>query len=56
MYREGKWKIVWENGGEWEFYNMDIDWIEINNLVSSEMEKLVEFVVNYEVYWKIVKK
>ena len=56
MYREGKWKIVRENGGEWELYNMDTDRTEINNLASSETEKLAELVANYEAYRKTAKK
>lgn len=50
MYREGKWKIVRENAGDWELYDMDNDKTELNNLAEVEREKLAQLVANYEVY------
>ncbi|NRB49925.1 MAG: arylsulfatase [Saprospiraceae bacterium] len=52
MYREGNWKIVRENGGDWELYNMEKDRTEVNNLAESEAQKLAELLANYETYRK----
>lgn len=50
MYREGKWKIVRENLGDWELYNMEEDKTELNDLAQSHPEKLTELVANYAIY------
>lgn len=55
MYRRGKWKIVRENNGPWELYDMEIDRTEINNLAEKEPEKLKEMVGLYEDYMANLK-
>lgn len=50
MYRSGDWKIVRENGDDWELYNLKKDKTEVNNLATSNVTKLREMVANYEAY------
>ena len=50
MYRSGDWKIVRENGEEWELYNMKNDRTEINDLASKNSGQLNQIVNKYESY------
>ncbi|MEZ5043671.1 MAG: arylsulfatase [Saprospiraceae bacterium] len=48
MYRRGNWKIVRENGADWELYDMDKDKTELHNLAMELPDKLEEMVGLYE--------
>ena len=37
--RDGKWKLVSEEGGEWELYDMEADRVELNNLAEEYPER-----------------
>lgn len=37
--RDGKWKLVSEQGGEWELYDMEADRVELNNLAEEYPER-----------------
>ena len=50
MYRRGDWKIVRENNGPWELYNMVTDRTETRNLAESMLDKVNELVALYEAY------
>lgn len=45
--RSGDWKLVAENGGEWELYNVSKDRVEMNNLAKSSPEKYEEMLKLY---------
>ena len=53
MYRRGDWKIVRENGEDWELYNLKSDRTELSNLAESNSEKLEEMIKYYEAYKEI---
>ncbi|MEL6924330.1 MAG: arylsulfatase [Bacteroidota bacterium] len=50
MFRKGDWKIVRENGGDWELYNMKKDPTELNNLAATQAQKLKEIVAAFDAY------
>jgi arylsulfatase A-like enzyme len=56
MYRRGDWKIVRENKGQWELYDLEKDRTEINNLATVNPEKLNELLRLYEDYMTNLKK
>ena len=45
--RYGNWKLVAENGGEWELYNMVKDRTEMNDLAKESPEKYLEILTLY---------
>ncbi len=49
MFRSGDYKIVRLNGGPWELYNIKEDPSELENLASSNPERLAEVVKDFEV-------
>lgn len=51
MFRSGDWKIVRQNAGEWELYDLSNDATELNNLAESRPDKLAELAGKYE-SWK----
>ena len=51
MYREGDWKIVRVNGGDWQLYNMVSDMTEIHDLASNMPDKVQAMAAHYEI-WK----
>lgn len=51
MYRSGNWKIVRQNGADWELYNLKEDRTELNDLALKKPDKLKEIVAQYETYW-----
>jgi arylsulfatase len=48
MFRQGKYKIVRMNGGEWELFDVKNDPTELNNLAGALPEKVKELAGNYE--------
>lgn len=50
MYRNGDWKIVKENKGNWELYNLKKDPTELNNLAVKMPEQLANLVEKYNSY------
>ncbi len=50
MYRQGPWKIVRQNGDDWELYQMEDDPIELRNLSKTNPQKLEKLVEAYEKY------
>ena len=50
MYLNGDYKLVRENGEEWELYNLKDDQVELNNLADEMPEKLEELVGKYNDY------
>jgi len=50
MFRKGDWKIVKENNGDWELYNMAADPSELNDLAKAKKEELEKIVDAYEEY------
>jgi hypothetical protein len=48
MYREGEWKIVRKNGGDWELYNLEKDPTEIVDLSSENTDKVILLEGNYK--------
>lgn len=46
--RQGKWKLVAVNEGEWELYNMENDRTETNNLAAKFPDKVTELIKLYE--------
>ncbi|NND05225.1 MAG: sulfatase-like hydrolase/transferase [Saprospiraceae bacterium] len=47
MFRNGKWKIVRENGADWELYDMIEDPTELNDLSKDNPDVLDEMVASY---------
>jgi arylsulfatase len=45
--RKGKWKLVSDNNGPWELYNMESDQTETNNLIDESQE----IAKDLEVHW-----
>ncbi len=56
MYREKKWKIVKQNAGEWELYNMEKDPTELRNLASDMSDKVQELEENYNTIMSTMRK
>ncbi|MCL4112303.1 UNVERIFIED_CONTAM: hypothetical protein GTU68_015033 [Idotea baltica] len=50
MYRSGDWKIVKQNGADWELYNLLEDRTEINNLALNHPEKVEALASQYANY------
>ena len=50
MYRSGDWKIVRENGADWELYNLKNDKTELHNLATSNSAKLAKLVSHYKLF------
>ena len=50
MYRHKNWKIVKENNGLWELYDMEKDPTELNDLSEKMPQKLEEIVKKYKNY------
>lgn len=40
--RQGKWKLVAEHGKDWELYDLDADRTELNNLASSQPQRVAD--------------
>lgn len=54
MYRHKDWKLVKQNGEEWELYNMKDDPTELHDLSTSNPDMLNSMVSSYEDYQKTV--
>jgi len=48
--RQGKWKLVSADNGQWELYDLDADRTELNNLAPTHPEKLSELVDLYDAW------
>jgi len=48
MFRQGEWKLVKANDGDWELYHLANDPTESRNLADSQSEKLQEMIAAYQ--------
>jgi len=48
MYRKDNWQIVKLSGGNWELYNLKEDPTEMNNLASTNPDRLKEMIKSYQ--------
>jgi len=56
MFRAGDWKIVKENGEDWELYNIRTDRTELDDLATEKPKVVAQLVQKYEAFQEAERK